>query len=66
MNPDVARIIGSIAAALIPKVIDAVERGVAGEDVSHADVMKALDPELRVVVLDKIKTEERKAKGLPI
>lgn len=66
MNPEVAKIVGSIAGALIPAVIDAVTRGIAGVDVTHEAVMQALDPELRVVVLDKIKTEERKAKGLPI
>jgi hypothetical protein len=61
----VAGITMEIVTALIPTIRDFVTRSVTGEKLSDHWLRKAIPREHRTVILDKIKTEARRAKGLP-
>lgn len=62
----IAGIIFEVLGALRPGIEDMVRRGIGGEDITHHWVMEHIPPELQTVIQDKIKTEARRAAGLPV
>ena len=66
MNPAaIAKLIGEIIVEFVPAIAQLVTKGLAGQDISHEDVLKALPKKNQTAALDKIKTAARKAAGLP-
>jgi len=62
---DVAEIVFDVIGAIKGDVVDMVEKGMSGEDITHHWVMEKIPKDLQTVLLDKIKTAQRKAAGLP-
>ena len=62
---EIAEIVFDVIGAIKGDVVDMVEKGMRGEDISHHWVMEKIPAELQTVLQDKIKTAQRKAAGLP-
>lgn len=50
---------------IVPELVEMFEAGVRGEDITHNDLWEKIPSELQTVLLDAIKTEQRRAQGLP-
>jgi hypothetical protein len=62
----IVKLVMDIITGLIPAVTDIVQRGIAGEDVSHEWVMDHIPDDLRTKILDEVKTAARRDAGLPV
>lgn len=58
-------IIAEVVKWVVKEAVEMVQKGIKGEDVSHHWLMEKMPGELKTVIQDKIKTEQRKAQGLP-
>jgi hypothetical protein len=54
----------NITKALVPVVVELIQRGVSGEDITHDELFKRLPNELQVTVQAKIREEARRAAGM--
>jgi hypothetical protein len=59
-------IAGEVVKELLPEIIDLASRAVAGEDISHHELMDRLPGDLKITVLAKAKMAQREAAGLPL
>lgn len=55
----------TITKHLVPVVVELIQRGMTGEDITHDELMKRLPKELQVTVQARIREAAREAAGLP-
>jgi hypothetical protein len=55
----------TIVKELTPIVVDLIQRGMSGEDITHDELFKRLPGELQTTIQAEMREAARKAAGLP-